>query len=38
MDEVIEPSNAQTIKLIKQGHLYIIHNGEIFNVLGSKVK
>ena len=38
INKVIEPSNAQTIKLIKQGHLYIIHNGEIFNVLGSKVK
>lgn len=34
----INSSNTQTIKLLKQGQLYILRNGEMYNAQGARVK
>ena len=38
MDAILESSNPQTFKLIKNGQLFILRNGEIYNVQGIRVK
>ena len=38
IDEVVNPSNTQTVKLLKQGNLYILRNGKVVNVLGQSVR
>ena len=34
----INSSNAQTLKLIKHGNLYILRNGEVYNAAGARVE
>ena len=38
VEEAIDPSNSQTLKLIKHGNLYILRNGEIYNATGARVE
>ena len=38
IDNVVQPANARTHKLIHQGQLLLLHNGEIYNAQGARVE
>lgn len=38
VEEAIDPSNSQTLKLIKHGNLYILRDGEMYNAQGARVE
>lgn len=38
IDNVVQPANARTRKLIHQGQLLLLHNGEMYNAQGVRVE